>query len=70
MLLIFRMAFALIKFFEKNQIREGVVPSHWIEEKTVWWPTYKAKQLALNLEPLDKRWPSYPVIDIRKYDGR
>ena len=65
-----RMAYALLTCFEKSKIKECVVPTHWIEEKTMWWPLYSARQQALDKRPLDKKWPSYAILEIRFYDGK
>lgn len=67
----YRMAYALLKCLEKNNtIRECVVPSHWIEGDKMWWPKYSARQQAIDMTPLMKTWPSYKVMEIKKYNGK
>ena len=60
------MAYALIKCFDKKAV-EAIVPAHWIEDKTMWWPSNHARQLAIDLAPLDKSWKSYAVLEIKRY---
>eukprot|EP00111_Clytia_hemisphaerica_P014267 TCONS_00042026-protein len=61
------MAYALLQCFDKSKIVETIVPTHWIEDKTMWWPSNKARQSAIDLIPLDKSWKSYAVLEIKRY---
>uniref|UniRef100_A0A7M5VHC6 Uncharacterized protein n=1 Tax=Clytia hemisphaerica TaxID=252671 RepID=A0A7M5VHC6_9CNID len=63
------MLYVLFKYVEKNgKIREGVAPASWIKENKLYWPKYGADALAKEGAPLDERWPSYDLHEVKKYD--
>ena len=55
---------------EEKQEEEGVIPTVWIEKKTVRWPTgLHAKKAFANLQVPLKDWDSFPLIKVRCSSG-
>ena len=64
------MAYSLVKFWEKGEIEEGVVPTNWIMDGQVYWSnSIHAQKHLKQKKPVNLDWPSYELMKVVFTDG-